>query len=148
MKEKTSLSLRESAVYLANNSYLRELALLVVAYGTSINIVEVTWKAKLKMAFPDPNDYSTFMGNFSTSTGLVTLVMMLLGRQVFERFGWGAAAKATPLVILATGAAFFSFSMFGDTLPVQSMLAMFSTTPLMLAVLAGGAQNVFSKSCK
>jgi AAA family ATP:ADP antiporter len=35
----------------------------------AINIVEVTWKGKLKAAFPDPNSYSVFMGNFSTLTG-------------------------------------------------------------------------------
>ncbi|CAN0448594.1 unnamed protein product, partial [Hapterophycus canaliculatus] len=40
MKETTSLTLRESAVFLAGNSYLRDVAVLVVAYGTSINIVE------------------------------------------------------------------------------------------------------------
>lgn len=38
----------------------------------SINIVEVTWKGKLKEAFPDPNAYSAFMGNFSTATGYAT----------------------------------------------------------------------------
>lgn len=42
-------------------------------------------------------------GNFSTTTGLVTLGMMLLGRQVFKNYGWGSAAKATPVVLLVTG---------------------------------------------
>jgi hypothetical protein len=37
----------------------------------SINLVEVTWKSKLKAAFPDPNAYSAFMGNFSTGTSTV-----------------------------------------------------------------------------
>jgi len=41
----------------------------VVAYGISINLVEVTWKSKIKMQFPNPNDYSAFMGDFSSSTG-------------------------------------------------------------------------------
>ena len=50
----------------------------------SINIVEVSWKAKLKMAFPNPNDYSMFMGTFSSITGSVTLFMMLLGRRIFK----------------------------------------------------------------
>lgn len=40
MKETTSLTLRESAVFLAGNAYLRDVAVLVIAYGTSINIVE------------------------------------------------------------------------------------------------------------
>ena len=41
----------------------------VVSYGISINLVEVTWKSKIKQQFPNPNDYSAFMGDFSSSTG-------------------------------------------------------------------------------
>lgn len=46
--------------------------LQVVSYGISINLVEVTWKGKIKQQFPNPNDYSSFMGDFSSATGLVT----------------------------------------------------------------------------
>ena len=49
--------------------YIRLLATLVICYGMAINIVEVTWKSRLKMAFPNPNDYSEFMGAFSAATG-------------------------------------------------------------------------------
>ncbi|KAF3773548.1 ADP TP carrier protein 1 [Nymphaea thermarum] len=45
-----------------------ELATLVVAYGISINLVEVTWKSKLKAQYPTPNEYPSFMGDFSTCT--------------------------------------------------------------------------------
>ena len=76
----------------------------VVAYGISINLVEVTWKSKIKQQFPNPNDYSQFMGNFSTATGSVTFLMMLLSRYIFRKFGWGVAAAITPTVLLITGA--------------------------------------------
>lgn len=79
----------------------------VVAYGISINLVEVTWKSKLKAQFPNPNDYSCFMGNFSTATGTVTFAMMLLSRIIFKKFGWGVAALITPTLLLATGLVFF-----------------------------------------
>lgn len=69
--------------------------------GMCINIVEVSWKAKLKQAFPDPNSYSSFMGNFSSMTGTVTLIMMLLGRTIFQKFGWRTAALVTPAVSTA-----------------------------------------------
>ena len=59
----------ESARYLASSPYIRNLATLVIAYGMSINLVEVTWKAKLKAAFPNPTDYSAFMGSFSSAVG-------------------------------------------------------------------------------
>ena len=86
----------ESVQFLAKSPYIRDLATLVVAYGErgggeeektdarqarpnpnlhpdpagiSINLVEVTWKSKIKAQFPNPNDYSAFMGDFSTATG-------------------------------------------------------------------------------
>ena len=36
---------------------------------------QVSWKAKLKQAFPNPNDYSEFMGAFSACTGTVENVL-------------------------------------------------------------------------
>ena len=38
----------ESLKFLVSSRYIRDLATLVVAYGISINLVEVTWKSKLK----------------------------------------------------------------------------------------------------
>jgi len=140
------MSLGESAKYLAGSPYIRYLAMLVIGYGMSINIVEVTWKGKLKEAFPDPNAYAAFMGNFSTATGTVTLVMMILGRFILEKFGWGVAALITPLTLAATGAGFFTLILGGDKfLPFFEKLG---TTPLMAACIIGAAQNIASKSTK
>ena len=76
-KKKPSMGVRESFRYLIASPYIRNLATLVVSYGMAINLVEVTWKGKLKQAFPDPTAYSSFMGGFSSATGVVTLAMML-----------------------------------------------------------------------
>jgi len=65
----------------------------VVAYGISINLVEVTWKSKIKAQFPNPNDYSAFMGDFSSATGAVTFIMMLLSRFIFRK----ARPRAPPV---------------------------------------------------
>lgn len=112
----------------------------------SINIVEVTWKSKLKAAYPDPNAYSSFMGNFSTATGIVTIMLMLAGRFIFNKFGWGVAALITPVTLLTTGAIFFSLALFpGFFEPIAHSLG---TSPLMLAVLVGAAQNILSKGSK
>jgi ATP:ADP antiporter, AAA family len=97
-KKKPKMTMKESAKFLLSSPYIRDMALLVISYGMCINIVEVSWKAKLKLAFPDPNSYSAFMGNFSSATGIVTLVMMLIGRTIFAKFGWGVAAIVTPAV--------------------------------------------------
>ena len=103
-KKKEKMSMKDSMKFLLSSPYIRNLATLVVSYGMCINIVEVSWKSKLKLAFPNPNDYSAFMGNFSSATGTVTLFMMLLGRSIFRRFGWRTAALVTPTMIGVTGA--------------------------------------------
>merc|ERR1719335_624702 len=145
-KTKTKMTLKESAAYLANSAYIRNLAALVICYGMSINIVEVSWKAKLKQAFPNPNDYAEFMGAFSSCTGAVTLGMMLLGQRIFKIWGWGVAALVTPTLLFATGAAFFGLTLFSSQ--VTPLIAALGTTPLMLAVVIGAAQNILSKSAK
>ena len=145
-KEKPKLSIGESLAFLAKSKYILCLAILVIGYGISINLVEVTWKSQLKLQYPDANDYSAFMGRFSTITGYVTIVMMLLGSFVIRRLGWGFAALVTPVVLLITGAGFFSFVVFRDNL--SGMISAIGTTPLFLAVIFGMAQNIMSKSTK
>ena len=145
-KKKTNMSIAESFKFLASQSYVRDLALLVVAYGISINLVEVTWKSKIKAQFPNPNDYSAFMGNFSTFTGIATFTMMLVGRWIFKAYGWGMAARITPTVILVTGAVFFALVLSSG--PLTPVLAAVGMTPLYAAVLVGAGQNIFSKSAK
>ncbi|ERM97094.1 hypothetical protein AMTRI_Chr05g72590 [Amborella trichopoda] len=145
-KEKPKLGLVESTKFLLSSRYVRDLAMLVVAYGISINLVEVTWKSKLKAQFPSPNEYSAFMGDFSTCTGIATFTMMLLSRVILQKYGWGVAAMITPTVLLLTGVGFFSLILFGD--PLAPALAKFGITPLLAAVYVGAMQNIFSKSAK
>merc|ERR1711904_114921 len=143
-KKKAKMSVGDSLKFLLGKRYVRDLATLVVAYGICINLVEVTWKSKLKSQFPNPNDYSAFMGDFSAATGTVTFIMMLASRFIFKKYGWGVAALITPVVLAATGVGFFLLVPNGTAL--EPSLAMLGLTPLMAAVLVGAAQNVFSKS--
>lgn len=145
-KAKPSMSIGDSFKFLMKSRYLLCIALLVIGYNMAINLVEVTWKGQLKLQYPNPNDYNTFMGKFSFVTGAVTIVMLFLGGYIIRKKGWGFAALTTPVVLLVTSAGFFSFILFRDQL--SGFVAMMGTTPLMLAVLFGMAQNIMSKSTK
>jgi AAA family ATP:ADP antiporter len=146
-KDKPKMSLKESFAYLARSKYIGCLAILVIGYGIAINLVEVTWKSQLKLQYPNPNEYSAFMGYFSTITGAATILMMLfVGGNVIRRFGWSVGAQITPVVLLITGVGFFSFVIFRDSL--SGIISVLGTTPLMLAVIFGTAQNIMSKSAK
>lgn len=146
-KDKPKMALGESLAYLFKSKYVLALAVLVIAYGVAIQLVEVTWKSQIKLQYPNPNEYSAFMGYFSTLTGAVTILMMLfIGGNVIRRFGWTFGALVTPVVLLITGVGFFAFVIFRDSL--SGFVAMMGTTPLMLAVIFGTAQNIMSKSSK
>lgn len=146
-KDKPKMSMKESFLFLAKSKYIGCLAILVIAYGISINLIEVTWKSQLKLQYPNPNDYSTFMGYFSTFTGVVASLMMLfVGGNVVRKFGWGTAARITPIILLVTGGLFFSFVLFKGSL--LGFIAAIGSTPLFLACIIGAVQNITSKSCK
>ncbi len=146
-KKKLKMSIGDSFKFIFSSKYLLCLSILVIAYGISINLVEVTWKSQVALQYPDKNDYSTFMGYFSTVTGFVTILMMLfVGGNVLRNKGWGFAAMITPVVLLITGIAFFVFVIFRGN--IAGLIASIGTTPLFLAVLFGAAQNIMSKSSK
>lgn len=145
-KSKPKMGVLESFAYLAKSKYILSIAILVIGYGICINLVEVTWKSQLKLQFRSPNEYNAFMGKFSFCTGAVTIIMMFIGGWLIRKKGWGFAAMMTPIVLLITGVAFFSFVIFRENL--TGMIAYLGTTPLMLAVIFGMIQNIMSKSTK
>lgn len=149
-KSKPKLSLGESFKYLMKSPYLGMVAVIVLAYGVSINLVEGVWKGQIKIRFPHENDYAAFMGQFSFSTGLTTVILMLIGNNILRRLSWFWAAVITPMMLLFTSFAFFGFIMYGNTYdPFTEITTPFTTTTIvMAAVIIGLVQNVLSKATK
>tara|TARA_R110002110_G_scaffold415797_1_gene656200 strand:+ start:20209 stop:21798 length:1590 start_codon:yes stop_codon:yes gene_type:complete len=145
-KSKHKMGVIEGLVYLSKSKYLLCIALLVIGYGMSINLVEVVWKGQLKLAYPNKNDYSAFMGMFSMSTGIFTIAMTFVGGYIIRTRSWGRAASLTPMALLITGIGFFVFIVFRDYM--VGYIAFIGTTPVMMAVIIGMVQNIASKSTK
>ncbi len=144
--KKTKLSLTESVKQVFTNRYLFLIAILVVCYGLSINLIEGIWKAEIKIAFPDMNNYNEFMGKFSVVFGIMAMVMTILGANIIRRVQWRTAALITPLVTIFTAAIFFTFILYNiSNDPYTPILG---TTMVMVAVIVGLFQNSFSKSVK
>lgn len=146
-KAQPKLPLKESFAYLLKSKYLLCILILVMGYGISIQLVEVTWKNQVGLQYPTPNEYVAFMGGFSQFTAILTLFLMLfVGGNVIRKFGWKTGALSTPVILLATGVIFFAFVIFRDQL--GGLVTALGTTPLMLAVIFGTAQNIASKATK
>lgn len=145
-KEKAKLSIGESFRYILSNPYLALIAVLVLSYGIAINLVEGIWKGQIKIAYPDKNDYNMFMGTFSTWTGGITFLLMIVGNNILRRMSWLKAALITPVMILATSTIFFFFVWNGaKSTPFAPLMG---TTVVMVAVIVGMIQNVLSKGTK
>ena len=72
--------------------------------------------------------------------------LLIVSQRIFKFFGWGIAALVTPINLLVTGSIFFALILFNA--PLTPFIAALGTTPLMLAVIVGAAQNIISKGSK
>jgi len=146
-KSKTKLSLVDSFKLIFSSKYLGLIAILVLSYGISINIVEGVWKAKAKLLYPTVESYTAFMGNFQMLQGIGAIIFMIIGSNILRLVSWRVAAMLTPLMILVTGCAFFAFIIF-DNMIAMYLTGILTATPLVLAVSIGTIQNALSKATK
>jgi AAA family ATP:ADP antiporter len=145
-KKKAKLSLVESFKYIFTSKYIGCIAILVIGYGVSINLVEGAWKSALRLQFPLKNDYSAYMGNYFTWLGICTVISMLVGVNVLRRFSWFTGAILTPLILGVTGVVFFGVFIFRDD--VEPLFSSFGISALLIAITFGTIQNVLSKAVK
>lgn len=145
-KTKLKMSVIEGVKFLFQSKYLGLIALLVICYGVTINLVEVTWKGQVGRQFTTGNEYTAFMGYLSGSTGIATIISIFVGSILVRKLGWRFAALMTPIVLGGTGFMFFMCVLAPEIVSPMGML--FGVSPLLLGVLIGLAQNVLSKSIK
>lgn len=145
-KEKPSLS--ESFKIILKSPELGLIAILIMAYGVTINLVEVQWKNQLKLfCAGDKGTFNYYMGILSTATGMFTILFgWFIGSNILRKFSWFTAAIITPLAILIAGGLFFGFIL--ATGLMEPVLAFFSSTAVAGAMFLGLGIVVLSKSIK
>lgn len=145
-RDRPKLSLTQSLSYLFSSKYLGFITILVLSYGITSNIIDLTWKNQIKAYLPNSNDYFAFMGQYTFWTGVVTVSFILTTKGIVNRFGWYWGAIITPLTFIITGGLFFSFVLFKESL--GEIVAFFGVTSLYMAVMIGAVQNILSKGAK
>lgn len=147
LETKTKLSLLESIKFILQSPYLRCIAVMVVAYGLTMNLTEVTWKANLKIAHPETGAYQAAMANVSSWVGFCSFIITLFAGGILIRsFGWHFCAQTPPIVIGITSLAFLTFYLNPEWL--APITGSFNMTPLMLIVAFGAFQNISTKVMK
>ncbi len=146
-EQKTKLSLLESLKFIARSPYLRAIAVMVVAYGLTVNLTEVTWKANLKLAYPETGAYQSFMAQVSSSVGVCSFIITLFfSGMIIRVLGWHFCAQLPPIIIGTTSLIFLT--LFLNPEWIAPLTGKFGTTPLLLIVLFGAFQNVSTKVMK
>lgn len=147
LNEKTKLTLRKSIKHIFSSKYLLSIAVLVIGCALTINMVEVTYKANLKLLCPTKEAYQAFTIKLTCILNIVSLfTVLILGGNIHRIFGWHFCAQITPITVGITGAIFFILCLFKDHLaPYCSLIGINSLT---LIVFVGAFQNMASKVVK
>lgn len=140
-KSKPKLSMGESLKVVLSSKYLGLIAILVITYGISTNLIESVWKDKIKQVYSTQESYTLFMGNYQFWQGTGAIFFMIVGSNIIRRVSWRTAAMITPFMLLATGIVFFSCIFFN----VEGLTEI---SPVMIAIYAGFVQGVLSKATK
>ncbi|KAJ6645052.1 RNA polymerase sigma factor RpoD [Pseudolycoriella hygida] len=122
--------LTDPSLYIPTNKAVKKrlIALLVLSYGVSVNLVEGVWKSKIQQLYPTKEEYTMYMGQFQAWQGFTAILFMIVGSNILRRVSWLTAAMITPAMMLITG--------------------LFASGPLAAAVMIGTVQNVLSKATK
>lgn len=145
---KIKMGMRENFAYLAKSKYLIAIAVIVVMYNMTNNLIEVVWKDQVKALYPNPAEFSAYMGKVLTVIGIIsTCTSIFITGNVIRRFSWTTSALVAPVLIAVTGIGFFSFMLFQDT-SLASLAILMGSTPLAIGVFFGSMQNCMTRALK
>ena len=146
--EKVKMSMRKNFSYLVKSRYLIYIAVIVLAYNLSINLIEVVWKNQIHQLYPDSNAYKRYMGEVMTWMSVIaTAISIFISGNFIRKFSWTSSALMTPILTFVTGMAFFIFALF-DTSGAPWLSVMFGASPLVLSVMLGSFHNCMTRACK
>lgn len=154
-KKKAKLSLMESFKYILQSPYLGLIAMLVLAYGVSINLFEGIWKGQIAIAYPSEVEYNRVMGGLSTVTGGIAVLLMLVGSNLLRRFSWRTCALITPVILITGSLLFFGVIYYNNGLLPEGMKivdgikqGIINRELIVFAVILGLLINAFAKAVK
>ena len=143
------MGIRKNFAYLAKSKYLLAIAVIVLTYNISLNMIEVVWKDQVHMLCPYAADYNIYMNKVLTYVGVLsTIFSIFICGQVIRRYGWTKSAYLTPVIMLITGVLFFSFAIFRNVSFFGMIATTLGTTPLILSAFFGSMQNCLARSSK
>ena len=147
-KSKNKMGIMEAFSKCFQSKYIFSIAMIVLAYNLSMNILEILWKDQTRILYPKTADYHNYMSQVTMLTGVFSTFFGLLISTIIRYFAWKKTAYFTPFIISITSFLFFGALFFNNA--DSSYLPQMATglTPLAIVVLVGGLQNSLCRSAK
>lgn len=145
-KKKPKMGMWESIKYVITSPYVLLIATLVFSYGMSTVLIEQLWKSQVRIAFPNGADYANFMARYSENTGILTMIIMMVGMNVLKNCKWKTSALVTPLFTGIAGIIMFALMLFQKKFGSDALI--FGASALMACVWAGAFQIGGAKGIK
>jgi AAA family ATP:ADP antiporter len=147
-KKKEKLSFWESLQVVLTSRYLRLLTVLVVAYGITINFIDLSYKDQVYKMMGSKQGYSQFMGYVTMMSGFINTFLMIVGGYIVRKTKWVTAASVTPLMLGITGLVFFAAVFAGSAPWFAPFLASLGILPAVVASYVGATQTLLTKGTK
>jgi AAA family ATP:ADP antiporter len=145
-KKKKKLTMLESFGVLFRSEYVGYIAVLVLAYGSIITLVELIWKSQAVQLYPTKQSWLQFQGYYTLLTGLATILMNYLSKGVIRQFGWLTGAIITPIAAGLLSCLFFIFILGQSAFASIGMFL--DIAPLTMAVWVGTYAVLLTKGSK
>ena len=81
-REKTEMSFMDGIKVVFTSKYLGFIAILLLCYGISINLVEGPWKDAIGKVYPTTVKYAGFMAHLQIYTGIFTMLAFFISAQI------------------------------------------------------------------
>jgi len=146
-QEREKISFKDSLMCISRSPLLICIALLVVGFGLTSNLIEVIWKESIKKVHPGPQEYNAYINQLTSIIGACAVIASILSRWVFRVFSWTTVALITPVILLLTSSVFFlSFQLSpGQMEFISSYIGL---NPLYLIMTVGSCYCVMAMTAK
>lgn len=140
-------SLSENIKSIFRSTPLLCIAILVVGFGLTGNLIEVVWKDSIRKLYPDPQAYNAYINQLTTLIGILAVFTALISRRIFRIFSWSNSALITPVTLFFTSSIFFT-SLLMPAEYLSSLSSLWGYAPISLVVTLGSIHYVVAMTAK
>lgn len=146
-KSKPVISFKESCLCIVQSRPLLCIAILVVGFGLTSNLIEVVWKETIKSNYPLPQAYNAYVNQLTSLIGVLAVFMSLVSRWVFQNFKWSKIALLSPVSLFVTSFVFFFFMQLPEEY-LNPFASFFNMNGLYLVMTLGSVYYVLALTAK